>query len=354
MPGLANIIYNQSLGTHAYYGQQGRLYTAAAPLIMGTGGGPVMAPVAPRMHPVPAPLLPTVPRVIQQLGIPAATIPIRPLQPNLAPMNPVPAGIQLNSLPGPSGLPMMISAPAVVTVPSTFTTSSPSASPELCYSLSGQRLVRGQQQARNDVGANAVSKAAAVLQNVRLTKQVGPSLRTKRISNLKATADFSSSDGFGDSSSSSLYSLCRNTSDMSSSAYTCREDKYSYESAERFQPHSSDRFQSHSSDIDHDMIWKNHLEKTQDGCGARGRRLPRLSKKPPWQQNLDMTPELSFRYEISIADMSEVLRKDLDKLKIMGNVSCCMQSKLGCIFNERILLYLATRFSGRAVGRTVQ
>lgn len=307
MPGLANIIY-QTLGT-SFYGQQGGLYTPTQPLIMGTGGSQVLAS---GIHPA-APLLPTVPGVIPRLGVPGA-VPVRPgiMQPGVAPLNvAAAAALQLNPLRGPAGVPLLIPTPPV-SGSNAFNTSTSSSSSHICPSASDpSSSLRGP---RRETGAAEVFKTAAVLRTVRLNKEA--ILRTKRISDLKATADFSSSDGFGDSSSSSLYSLSKNgqSSDMSNSPYnTSREDKDSYDAPERFHPHSSD--------LDHDMIWENHVEKTQDGHDSCGRRVPKLSKKPPWQQNVNMTPELSFRYQIPLGDMSEVLQRDLDKLKIIGNVS---------------------------------
>ena len=88
-------------------------------------------------------------------------------------------------------------------------------------------------------------------------------------------------------------------------------------------PDSLERFPSNS-DGDQDMLWENHAEKKGKEQGFKDANLKKtrakLSKQPPWLQNIDMTPELSFRYQIATADMSEVLQRDLDKLRIMGPV----------------------------------
>lgn len=47
---------------------------------------------------------------------------------------------------------------------------------------------------------------------------------------------------------------------------------------------------------------------------------PTRDKQPPWLEKVKMTPDLMYRYRIPAGDMSDVLQKDLEALKIFGKV----------------------------------
>lgn len=49
---------------------------------------------------------------------------------------------------------------------------------------------------------------------------------------------------------------------------------------------------------------------------------PTRNKQPPWLEKVRMTPDLMYRYRIPAGDMSDVLQKDLEALKIFGKVCC--------------------------------
>lgn len=50
------------------------------------------------------------------------------------------------------------------------------------------------------------------------------------------------------------------------------------------------------------------------------RPAPPRNKQPPWLEKVKMTPDVMYRYRIPTVDLSEVLQKDLEAMKIFGKV----------------------------------
>ncbi len=54
---------------------------------------------------------------------------------------------------------------------------------------------------------------------------------------------------------------------------------------------------------------------------------PTRNEQPPWLEKVRMTPDLMYRYRIPAVDISDVLQKDLEALKIFGKV-CALHKEL--------------------------
>ena len=57
--------------------------------------------------------------------------------------------------------------------------------------------------------------------------------------------------------------------------------------------------------------------------------------EPPWHDNVDLSPELVYRYQLTARTLDEVLKADLKVLKGMRQVSCAELAKGVCLFTKK-------------------
>ncbi|CAG7716504.1 unnamed protein product [Allacma fusca] len=326
MPGSANILY-QPMGAPSMYGQQPNLYGPTPPILM---GGP---PLLGSLYNPTGQLMPTVPGAIRTLNVGG---PMQ-LRPNVRIIQPGAfSQMQPNAIPYGRGNSFSAASRHV-----SITNQSSGTSGNL-YPMSAQSISSGVTAlSTNDKTMSAGASAYAMkkipeninIRNPPVPRNDSSSSSSPELSNLntllpnrllpmKASADFSSSDGFLDSSSGSMYSLLK--SDDSGSPSGSGEGKDSF---------NSHRFQSHGSD-DQDMLWESHLGKNDSLDLEESRRRAKLLKQPPWLQDVSMTRELSMGYQIADGDMSEILQRDLNRLQIIGNQSTLVDEQLEALYNE--------------------
>ncbi|CAL8089978.1 unnamed protein product [Orchesella dallaii] len=100
-----------------------------------------------------------------------------------------------------------------------------------------------------------------------------------------------------------------------------------------------------NSDADQDVpIWSVRRRETEISRGvnttttttASSRPRPIRNKPAPWLEKVKVTTDLMYRYRVPAGDLSDVLRKDLEALKIFGKFqqSAMVNDQLGMLYNE--------------------
>ncbi|ODN00418.1 Period circadian protein 2, partial [Orchesella cincta] len=69
-------------------------------------------------------------------------------------------------------------------------------------------------------------------------------------------------------------------------------------------------------------------------AATSSRPRPVRNKQPPWLERVNVTSDLMYRYKLPAGDLSDVLQKDLEALKIFGKQSTMVNDQLGMLYNE--------------------